>query len=151
NYSIDDSGTTFLFADESFSPKLAEVVDHPKCPDVKVWMADTPPPIGFMDYEDLIASSTSVPDCRRGGEALAGLFYTAGTRGVSQGEGGYSNTTVPSSRVFRANGSPPPAPRFFFLSPVFFFPLFPRPERGGASLAEAGFTPRILSPPRPCR
>lgn len=38
-----------------------------------------------MDYEQLVAASDPVPDAGRGGEDLAGIFYTSGTTGRPKG------------------------------------------------------------------
>ena len=39
----------------------------------------------MLAYEDLLAAATPIPDVRRGGDSLAGLFYTGGTTGFSKG------------------------------------------------------------------
>lgn len=42
-------------------------------------------PLGMLDYEQLITQTTPVPDARRGGQDLFGLFYTGGTTGTPKG------------------------------------------------------------------
>jgi acyl-CoA synthetase (AMP-forming)/AMP-acid ligase II len=39
----------------------------------------------MLSYEDLIARSAPLEDARRGGDQLAGIFYTGGTTGVPKG------------------------------------------------------------------
>ena len=42
-------------------------------------------PDGVVDYEELLAGSAPIPDARRGGDAIAGVFYTGGTTGFPKG------------------------------------------------------------------
>lgn len=46
---------------------------------------DGPAPDGALSYEELIAATEPIPDRRRGGDDLAGLFYTGGTTGFPKG------------------------------------------------------------------
>lgn len=86
-YSLEQSGTRFLFVDDAFVPvaePLGEVLDvvvH--CgtqPD-----REGPTPDGMLAYEDLLAGADPVEDGRYGGETLAGVFYTGGTTGFPKG------------------------------------------------------------------
>ena len=47
--------------------------------------ATAPTPEGMLTYEALIAAAEPVPDARRGGDDLAGVFYTGGTTGFPKG------------------------------------------------------------------
>lgn len=124
NYSIDDSGTTFLFADESLIPKLDEVLAHPGCPDVKIWMGDKPSPAGFTAYEDLIASTEPIADCRRGGDALAGLFYTGGTTGFPKGVMLTHRNIISSALGSMATGFMTRRPNLLHVAPMFHLAAF---------------------------
>ena len=42
-------------------------------------------PEGLLSYESLLADSTPIPDAGRGGQDLAGVFYTGGTTGFPKG------------------------------------------------------------------
>ncbi|MGB3323896.1 MAG: long-chain fatty acid--CoA ligase [Mycolicibacterium fortuitum] len=84
-YSLVDSGTRMLFVDDAFAPMLpairaagAELVAVVHC-------GEAPTPEGLLDYEQLIADSEPIADCRRGGDALFGVFYTGGTTGHPKG------------------------------------------------------------------
>jgi acyl-CoA synthetase (AMP-forming)/AMP-acid ligase II len=67
-YSLQESQTEILFVDESFAAaEGARTV------------------VQMADYEALISSGERVKDARRGGEALAALFYTGGTTGSPKG------------------------------------------------------------------
>jgi acyl-CoA synthetase (AMP-forming)/AMP-acid ligase II len=84
-YSLDDSGSRILFADELILPRLERIrADYPAL-EALIWVGEDETPAGMLDYEALIAGGTPVPDARRGGDALAGLFYTGGTTGFPKG------------------------------------------------------------------
>jgi acyl-CoA synthetase (AMP-forming)/AMP-acid ligase II len=76
--SLQESQTDILFVDDSFAALAggARTV---------VRMADEAPPSGTLGYESLISSAEPVKDARRGGDALAALFYTGGTTGSPKG------------------------------------------------------------------
>lgn len=84
-YTLNDSGSSILFVDDTFSamlPKLRpllESVEH------VVFMGDGELPEGCVNYEALIAASKPMQDFSEGGKELAGLFYTGGTTGRSKG------------------------------------------------------------------
>lgn len=84
-YALDDSGTRCLFADDAFA-QTADWLQQ-SCPDLTtlVYCGDGPTPAGFVSHEDLIAHHAPMPDERRGGDDLAGLFYTGGTTGFPKG------------------------------------------------------------------
>jgi hypothetical protein len=77
-----DSGCTGLFIDHAF---LEQVRAH--TPDILhvVYLGDGPAKQGMFAYEDLIAEGAAIADSDRGGDDLAGIFYTGGTTGRSKG------------------------------------------------------------------
>jgi len=84
-YSLRDSGTRVLLVDDTFAatlPALREAV--PELTTV-IHAGDGPAPDGALSYEELIAATEPIPDRRRGGDELAGLFYTGGTTGFPKG------------------------------------------------------------------
>jgi acyl-CoA synthetase (AMP-forming)/AMP-acid ligase II len=84
-YSLDDSGSHILFADETVLPRLERIrAEHPALRQL-IWVGEGEGPQGSVDYEGLIAGAEPVPDARRGDLALAGLFYTGGTTGFPKG------------------------------------------------------------------
>lgn len=84
-YSLDDSGSRILFADETVLPRLEQIrAVYPALRHL-IWVGDGEGPSGSMSYEGLISDAAPVPDVRRGGDALAGLFYTGGTTGFPKG------------------------------------------------------------------
>jgi acyl-CoA synthetase (AMP-forming)/AMP-acid ligase II len=50
-----------------------------------VHAGDGPAPEGMLGFEELVASHEPVDDVRRGGDDVAGIFYTGGTTGRSKG------------------------------------------------------------------
>src|SRR3546814_13441940 len=84
-HSLRDSGSSILVADEPHRPRLEEV--QAKSPGLRriVWLGTSEPPADAIDYEELIDAADPIPDERRGGDALAGLFYTGGTTGFPKG------------------------------------------------------------------
>jgi acyl-CoA synthetase (AMP-forming)/AMP-acid ligase II len=84
-YSLRDSGTRVLLTDDKFAPMLPELRAAVPGLTTVIHAGDGPAPDGTAGYEDLIAAAGPVPDTRRGGDALAGLFYTGGTTGFPKG------------------------------------------------------------------
>ena len=77
--------TRVLLVDDTFAPVVPAVrEEYPELTTV-VHVGDGPAPEGALSYEELIAGSEPVEDVRRGGDALAGLFYTGGTTGHPKG------------------------------------------------------------------
>lgn len=84
NYALADSGTSVLIVDEAHRDMLAQIrANCDKMPTVVYTGEGAPDDV--VDYEQLIANAPATPDARRGGDALAGLFYTGGTTGDPKG------------------------------------------------------------------
>jgi acyl-CoA synthetase (AMP-forming)/AMP-acid ligase II len=84
-YALNDSETKVLVVDDRFAadaPALRE-----SCPALEtvIYAGDGSAPNGTESYEAMIESASPVEDARRGGDKLAGLFYTGGTTGVPKG------------------------------------------------------------------
>jgi acyl-CoA synthetase (AMP-forming)/AMP-acid ligase II len=84
-YSLRDSDSRVLLADDAFGPMLPALrAAYPGLATV-IHAGDGRAPSGALDYEDLIATAKPVADARRGGSELAGVFYTGGTTGFPKG------------------------------------------------------------------
>ncbi|MFD7845607.1 long-chain fatty acid--CoA ligase [Nocardia sp. NPDC059764] len=84
-YSLAESGTRVLLVDDAFAaivPALRE--RFPELSTV-IFIGDDGLPEGALGYERLLATSEPVPDARRGGDDLFGIFYTGGTTGHPKG------------------------------------------------------------------
>jgi acyl-CoA synthetase (AMP-forming)/AMP-acid ligase II len=84
-YSLDDCDTKVLLIDDPFLPLLPELRRQSKSLRTLIYVGDGPTPEGMLFYEALIADTMPVPDARRGGTDLAGVFYTGGTTGFPKG------------------------------------------------------------------
>lgn len=84
-YALNDSATHCLLVDDTFSP-LGQTLQR-DCADLRllVYCGEGATPEGMIGYEDLIAGNDPMPDARRGGDDLAGIFYTGGTTGFPKG------------------------------------------------------------------
>jgi acyl-CoA synthetase (AMP-forming)/AMP-acid ligase II len=84
-YSLVESDTAILFVDDAFAAALPAIRDgHPGLTAV-VHMGGEATPDGMLAYEDLVAGNGPIADARRGGDDIAGLFYTGGTTGFPKG------------------------------------------------------------------
>ena len=84
-YSLRDSDTRILLIDDAFAPMLPALrAAAPELATV-IHAGDGPTPEGALSYEELVAGHEPIEDARRGGDQLAGLFYTGGTTGHPKG------------------------------------------------------------------
>lgn len=84
-YSLDDCDTQVLLVDDPFLPLLPELLARTSSLRTLIHVGDEPTPDGMLSYEALLAAADPVPDARRGGADLAGVFYTGGTTGFPKG------------------------------------------------------------------
>ena len=84
-YSLRDSGAEILFVDAAFAAMIPAI--QAEAPSLKtlIYLDDSETPDGMIGYEVLIDESSPCEDARRGGEDLAGLYYTGGTTGFPKG------------------------------------------------------------------
>jgi acyl-CoA synthetase (AMP-forming)/AMP-acid ligase II len=84
-YSLVDSGTKVLVIDDTFLPMLPALRDE--CPELGevVYAGESDTPAGTVSLEEMATGTEPVADAYRGGDALAGIFYTGGTTGFPKG------------------------------------------------------------------
>jgi acyl-CoA synthetase (AMP-forming)/AMP-acid ligase II len=95
-FSLDDCQTGILIVDDAFAGMVAELKRQSPSLRIVIHVGDGEPPEGLLGYEALLAQAEPVDDALRGGEDLAGVFYTGGTTGSPKGvmlphRGLYSN------------------------------------------------------------
>jgi acyl-CoA synthetase (AMP-forming)/AMP-acid ligase II len=83
-YSLEDSGTSLLLVDDTFLPLVTPVREAAPVVTTIVHAGDGEAPEGTIGYESLL-DSAPLEDVRRGGDDLAGIFYTGGTTGFPKG------------------------------------------------------------------
>ncbi|MDP5055055.1 MAG: AMP-binding protein [Congregibacter sp.] len=83
-YALGDADAKVLFVDDAFAPMLDAITAELSLRHV-VFTGEAQVPEGALDYETLIASHDPCEDAERGGDDLAGLYYTGGTTGFPKG------------------------------------------------------------------
>ncbi|WP_296308426.1 AMP-binding protein [Erythrobacter sp.] len=85
-HALGDCEARILFLDDAFLPMLEEIR---ACADTLTTIVTLGSAgaagAGLAAYEDLVAQGHPCADAMRGGEDLAGLFYTGGTTGIPKG------------------------------------------------------------------
>lgn len=84
-YALNDAGAEILIVDDAFAK--AAVAIQAEVPGLKtlIYCGDGDTPDGMLNYEYILAAADPVPDAGRGGDDLAGIFYTGGTTGFPKG------------------------------------------------------------------
>jgi long-chain acyl-CoA synthetase len=85
SYWLNDSESSVLFVDDNLLAMAQQLKGE--LPNVRtvIYCGDGAAPAGLIPYERLIGSAEAIAPEDRGGEQLAGLFYTGGTTGRSKG------------------------------------------------------------------
>lgn len=84
-YSLNDCDTRVLFVDDHFLSIIDQLREKTDCLKTLIYVGDGRAPAGMLDYEEALKSLSPVTDAMRGGEDLAGVFYTGGTTGWPKG------------------------------------------------------------------
>lgn len=84
-YCLKDTGATILLVDRHHEDRVEAL--RGKCPAVRhvIWMDDGEAPSDLHSYEALLLQAKPMADAGRGGDDLAGLWYTGGTTGRAKG------------------------------------------------------------------
>ena len=85
-YSLVDAGAEVLFIDDTFLPMLPALREEcPELGEVVYFGEAADAPAGTVSFDEFATRSAPVADAFRGGDALAGIFYTGGTTGFPKG------------------------------------------------------------------
>lgn len=84
-YWLTDSGSKVLLVDDAFTEAAQELAGLVDSLETLIYIGDGELPDGMVSYEEVLAAADAVDDAGRGGDDIAGLFYTGGTTGVSKG------------------------------------------------------------------
>lgn len=82
---LNDSGSKAVFVDDMFLPAIAEIRSQLTSVKHFVYMGDGAVPDDYIAFEHLVMEYVPIAPSGRGGDDLAGLFYTGGTTGKSKG------------------------------------------------------------------
>ncbi len=118
-YSLTDSQTRTLLVDDTFIPLLPAIRERYAGLETVIHVGDAGPQPGMLGYEELVAAGPAVEDVRRGGNTLAGLFYTGGTTGFPRGVMLSHANLLTSALGSMATGGFGSWERFLYAVPMF--------------------------------
>ena len=118
-YSLNDSSTDFLFVDGTLFPAFQRLRNELTGLKAVIYCGDDAPPPETLDYEELILASEPVPDARRGGDELAGIFYTGGTTGRPKGVMLSHRNLCSSAMALMSEGVATPNGTYLHVAPMF--------------------------------
>lgn len=84
-YMLNDSGAEIVLVDDAFQSLLPAFSGTLTTVKHVVFAGAGPAPEGTVKYEESLAKAPAVRDVERGGDHVAGIFYTGGTTGLAKG------------------------------------------------------------------
>lgn len=84
-YMLNDSGATCLLVDDTFVALVPELQAKLETVRNVIHMGNNERSGRLLDYETLLVDTEPISDVNRGGDDLAGIFYTGGTTGLPKG------------------------------------------------------------------
>jgi acyl-CoA synthetase (AMP-forming)/AMP-acid ligase II len=85
SYAVSDSGTRVLLFDDAFAEQAQTLLAEQKQLLAIIYMGEGDCPEGAISYEGLIEDHAAAAVAARGGDDMAGIFYTGGTTGFPKG------------------------------------------------------------------
>ncbi|HZZ50972.1 MAG TPA: long-chain-fatty-acid--CoA ligase [Pseudonocardia sp.] len=145
-FSLRDSDTAVLVVDDAFAPMVESLRAEAPVLRTVIHAGTGPAPEGALDLEQLIAEHAPVPDVRRGGDALAAIYYTGGTTGQPKGVMLSHANLLTSALGAAASGSfMTPGGRYLHAAPMFHLAdgaaWAARTALGGTHVMVSQFTP----------
>ena len=118
-WALDDCGTQLLLVDDAHAALVPELRQRSSALRNVVHTGEQATPEGLLDGEALIGAHAPVPDARRGGSDLAGVFYTGGTTGFPKGVMVSHQALVYNGLVAAAAGFARDGERGLHVAPLF--------------------------------
>ncbi len=84
-YAISDSGTRVVLFDDAFTAQVDELRRRVDCLEHCIFIGDGQCPDWALDVATIVQQNHAVTPSHRGGENMAGVFYTGGTTGFPKG------------------------------------------------------------------
>ncbi|MQA14880.1 MAG: long-chain-fatty-acid--CoA ligase [Pseudonocardiaceae bacterium] len=145
-YSLVDSGTEVLLVDDAFASMVDDLRQRCDVLQTVIHCGGGAVPAGALSYERLIADHEPVADAYRGGDALAGIYYTGGTTGSPKGVMLSHANLMTSALGTAATGAfMVPGGRLLHAAPMFHLAdgaaWVARNALGGTHVIVPGFTP----------
>jgi acyl-CoA synthetase (AMP-forming)/AMP-acid ligase II len=85
HYAVTDSGSRVLLFDDAFAEQSSELLAAIDSLEVAIYMGEGECPEWALSYEKLVAGNDPIAASSRGGDEMAGIFYTGGTTGFPKG------------------------------------------------------------------
>jgi acyl-CoA synthetase (AMP-forming)/AMP-acid ligase II len=82
---LNDSGSQILVVDDAHAALLPTLTAETTTIRCIVFAGNGGAPAGLLDHEAILESASPAPDAGRGGDDVAGIFYTGGTTGLPRG------------------------------------------------------------------
>jgi acyl-CoA synthetase (AMP-forming)/AMP-acid ligase II len=148
-FSLNDCETRVLLVDDTFAGLVPELRARAELTAV-IHCGDGPTPDRELSYEDLITDHDPVPDAFRGGDSLAGVYYTGGTTGRPKGVMlSHANLLTSALGAVAAGAFVTPGGRLLHAAPMFHLAggaaWLARNLVGGSHVIVPGFEPAAVA------
>lgn len=147
SYALLECDVRVMFCDDAFLDVLSGLCEQNRNLTTVVYCGEAAePPQGTADYEQLIADAEPIEDARRGGDELAGVYYTGGTTGTPKGVMLSHDNLLTSALGSAATGTfIEPGGRYLHVAPMFHLADgaagFAQTTIGGTHVMVPGFEP----------
>ena len=118
-YSLDDCDTRILLVDEQYKGVAADLKSKSKSLQTLIYTGDSATPAGMLNYEQLLAAASLIPDADRSGSDLAAVMYTGGTTGFPKGVMLSHDSLASNALGYLAEGVTSGDGRALLIAPMF--------------------------------